>query len=271
MPWASQQRHEVEALAPEPRTVDVQLRLEPGLLRPTAALCPPPAAKDPWSLLGLILRSQCQQHTCAGACLAPVAACAKQVDGLAGLARSQVTIYHWDLPQALQDVGGWENETIVQRFRDYADVLFQRLGGKVRFWITLNEPFVIALQGYGYGTAAPGRARPGCQLGVAFSAPGRLKSGGFGGARRAQGRARSPRARSGSCHSGFPSDTTLAQPGFHGGASQGCFLCSEAAVRSSDGKLPSRGRGLIGVGGATPPAVQVHSLFPATPRPPSFG
>lgn len=82
--------------------------------------------------------------------------------GLADLALSQVTLYHWDLPQALQDVGGWENETIVQRFRDYADVLFQRLGGKVKFWITLNEPFVIAQQGYGYGTAAPGRA--GAQL-----------------------------------------------------------------------------------------------------------
>ncbi|CAK6448613.1 unnamed protein product [Pipistrellus nathusii] len=81
---------------------------------------------------------------------------------LAANIKPQVTIYHWDLPQALQDVGGWENETIVQRFRDYADVLFQRLGGKVKFWITLNEPFVIALQGYGYGTAAPGISfRPG--------------------------------------------------------------------------------------------------------------
>ncbi|TEA32007.1 hypothetical protein DBR06_SOUSAS5110019 [Sousa chinensis] len=74
----------------------------------------------------------------------------------------QVTIYHWDLPQALQDIGGWENETVVQRFKEYADVLFQRLGDKVKFWITLNEPFVIANQGYGYGTAAPGiSSRPG--------------------------------------------------------------------------------------------------------------
>ncbi|KAK2493233.1 hypothetical protein MC885_002718 [Smutsia gigantea] len=76
--------------------------------------------------------------------------------------KPQVTIYHWDLPQALQDIGGWENETIVQRFREYADVLFQRLGDKVKFWITLNEPFVIANQGYGYGTSAPGISfRPG--------------------------------------------------------------------------------------------------------------
>nr|DBA19707.1 TPA: hypothetical protein GDO54_015494 [Pyxicephalus adspersus] len=74
----------------------------------------------------------------------------------------QVTIYHWDLPQTLQDVGGWENETIVERFRDYADLLFQRLGDKVKFWITLNEPYIIANLGYGYGTAAPGvNTRPG--------------------------------------------------------------------------------------------------------------
>ncbi|XP_075386152.1 lactase/phlorizin hydrolase [Tenrec ecaudatus] len=81
---------------------------------------------------------------------------------LAANIKPQVTIYHWDLPQALQDVGGWENETIVQRFRDYANVLFERLGDKVKFWITLNEPFVVASQGYGYGTAAPGISfRPG--------------------------------------------------------------------------------------------------------------
>ncbi|XP_006834640.1 PREDICTED: lactase-phlorizin hydrolase [Chrysochloris asiatica] len=81
---------------------------------------------------------------------------------LAANIKPQVTIYHWDLPQALQDVGGWENETIVQRFKDYADVLFERLGDKVKFWITLNEPFVVANQGYGYGTSAPGISfRPG--------------------------------------------------------------------------------------------------------------
>ncbi|XP_039564783.1 lactase-phlorizin hydrolase [Passer montanus] len=74
----------------------------------------------------------------------------------------QVTLYHWDLPQALQDVGGWENDTIVQRFKEYAEVLFQRLGDKVKFWITLNEPYNTAYLGYGVGTAAPGvSARPG--------------------------------------------------------------------------------------------------------------
>ena len=68
-----------------------------------------------------------------------------------------MTIYHWDLPQALQDIGGWENETIVQLFKEYADVLFQRLGDKVKFWITLNEPYVIAAHGYGSGVSAPGK------------------------------------------------------------------------------------------------------------------
>ncbi|XP_070693897.1 lactase/phlorizin hydrolase-like [Pempheris klunzingeri] len=68
----------------------------------------------------------------------------------------QVTLYHWDLPLALQKVGGWENETIVQRFRDYADILFSRLGSRVKFWITLNEPYIVANLGYGYGTFAPG-------------------------------------------------------------------------------------------------------------------
>ncbi|XP_077436051.1 lactase/phlorizin hydrolase-like isoform X1 [Vanacampus margaritifer] len=66
-----------------------------------------------------------------------------------------VTLYHWDLPQALQDVGGWENETIVPKFRDYANLIFSRLGHKVKFWITINEPYNIANVGHGYGAAAP--------------------------------------------------------------------------------------------------------------------
>uniref|UniRef100_A0A8C4EUW2 beta-glucosidase n=1 Tax=Dicentrarchus labrax TaxID=13489 RepID=A0A8C4EUW2_DICLA len=68
----------------------------------------------------------------------------------------QLTLYHWDLPLALEKVGGWLNETIVQRFRDYADVLFNRFGNRVKFWITLNEPYIVANLGYGYGTFAPG-------------------------------------------------------------------------------------------------------------------
>ncbi|KAA0715478.1 Lactase-phlorizin hydrolase [Triplophysa tibetana] len=81
---------------------------------------------------------------------------------LAANIKPQATLYHWDLPQALQDVGGWENETVVSRFRDYADVIFNSLGDKVQFWITINEPYNVAMIGHGYGTAAPGISfRPG--------------------------------------------------------------------------------------------------------------
>ncbi|KAJ8416700.1 hypothetical protein AAFF_G00325780 [Aldrovandia affinis] len=81
---------------------------------------------------------------------------------LAANIQPQVTLYHWDLPQALQDQAGWENDTIVQRFRDYADVIFSSLGDKVKFWITINEPYNVANIGHGYGSAAPGISfRPG--------------------------------------------------------------------------------------------------------------
>ncbi|XP_072293793.1 lactase/phlorizin hydrolase, partial [Eucyclogobius newberryi] len=74
----------------------------------------------------------------------------------------QVTLYHWDLPQALQDVGGWENVSVVDRFREYADLMFTRLGPKVKRWITINEPYIVANVGHGYGAAAPGISfRPG--------------------------------------------------------------------------------------------------------------
>lgn len=78
-----------------------------------------------------------------------------------------VTMYHWDLPQALQNVGGWENETIVERFRDYSELLFQRLGDRVKFWITLNEPYIIAHLGYGEAVFAPGIYSPGVAVYVA--------------------------------------------------------------------------------------------------------
>jgi beta-glucosidase len=66
------------------------------------------------------------------------------------------TLYHWDLPQALQDAGGWENRDTVERFAEYAALVFDELGGGVRSWITHNEPWVTAFGGYGYGTKAPG-------------------------------------------------------------------------------------------------------------------
>uniref|UniRef100_H3CU08 Lactase n=1 Tax=Tetraodon nigroviridis TaxID=99883 RepID=H3CU08_TETNG len=59
-------------------------------------------------------------------------------------------------PASLSMDSGWENTTIVQRFRDYADVLFRHFGSQVKFWITLNEPFIVANLGYAYESFAPG-------------------------------------------------------------------------------------------------------------------
>ncbi|HVO39319.1 MAG TPA: GH1 family beta-glucosidase [Spirochaetia bacterium] len=67
-----------------------------------------------------------------------------------------VTLYHWDLPQALQDKGGWTNRDTALRFADYAEKLYLRLGDRVKTWITLNEPQVCAFAGYGDGVHAPG-------------------------------------------------------------------------------------------------------------------
>ncbi|XP_076731470.1 lactase/phlorizin hydrolase-like [Maylandia zebra] len=68
----------------------------------------------------------------------------------------QVTLYHWDLPQAIEDYGGFLNDSFVKLFRDYADLMFDRLGDKVKIWITFNEPLVVARHGYGFGDFAPG-------------------------------------------------------------------------------------------------------------------
>lgn len=67
-----------------------------------------------------------------------------------------VTLYHWDLPQALQDKGGWINRDTAYRFAEYAGLMAERLGDRVRHWITLNEPFVSATAGYQTGRHAPG-------------------------------------------------------------------------------------------------------------------
>jgi beta-glucosidase len=79
------------------------------------------------------------------------------VDGLME-ARIQpfVTLYHWDLPQALQDKGGWGNRSIVERFACYTEAVAQRLGDRVKNWITLNEPHVFAYAGHYHGNHAPG-------------------------------------------------------------------------------------------------------------------
>ncbi len=67
------------------------------------------------------------------------------------------TLYHWDLPQPLEEVGGWASRRIVDCFVDYAGAVAARLGDRVQFWTTLNEPFAIANHGYRTGEHAPGR------------------------------------------------------------------------------------------------------------------
>jgi beta-glucosidase len=67
-----------------------------------------------------------------------------------------VTLYHWDLPQALQDAGGWPARATAERFAEYAAIVFDALGDRVRYWATLNEPWCSAFLGYGSGVHAPG-------------------------------------------------------------------------------------------------------------------
>jgi beta-glucosidase len=68
-----------------------------------------------------------------------------------------VTLYHWDLPQELEDAGGWPARDTAYRFADYAMLVFDRLQDRVRNWTTLNEPWCSAMLGYAYGRQAPGR------------------------------------------------------------------------------------------------------------------
>lgn len=80
------------------------------------------------------------------------------VDGLleAGI-EPFVTLYHWDLPQALEDRGGWPERATAEAFAAYAEAVAAALGDRVRNWATLNEPWVSAHLGYGTGEHAPGR------------------------------------------------------------------------------------------------------------------
>ncbi|MBT0772210.1 beta-glucosidase [Kineosporia sp. J2-2] len=75
-----------------------------------------------------------------------------------------ITLYHWDLPQALQDAGGWPNRETAYRFAEYAQIVHEHLGDRVKNWITLNEPFCSSLIGYASGRHAPGLQDPSAAL-----------------------------------------------------------------------------------------------------------
>jgi beta-glucosidase len=66
------------------------------------------------------------------------------------------TLYHWDLPAALDDRGGWLNREVAHWFAEYARTMFRRLDGRVKMWATINEPWVITDGGYLHGALAPG-------------------------------------------------------------------------------------------------------------------
>ena len=67
-----------------------------------------------------------------------------------------VTLYHWDLPQYIQNQGGWINEYTIEYFVEYARKCFSELGPKVKWWITHNEPYETCWSAYGLGEDAPG-------------------------------------------------------------------------------------------------------------------
>lgn len=74
------------------------------------------------------------------------------------------TLYHWDLPQALEDQGGWMDRETAYRFADYAAIMATELGDRVSLWTTLNEPWCSAFLGYTSGGHAPGRTEGGASL-----------------------------------------------------------------------------------------------------------
>jgi beta-glucosidase len=90
------------------------------------------------------------------------------VDGLlaAGITPA-LTLYHWDLPQALEDRGGWVNPDAPLWFADYAETLAARLADRVPLWITFNEPWVFVWLGYALGVHAPARTDTGDALAAA--------------------------------------------------------------------------------------------------------
>lgn len=74
--------------------------------------------------------------------------------------RPWVTLYHWDLPQQLQDAGGWANRQTAYLFAEYARIVYSALGDRARYWTTLNEPWCASLLSYVGGEHAPGHNDP---------------------------------------------------------------------------------------------------------------
>jgi beta-glucosidase len=113
----------------------------------------------------------------------------RMVDGL--LARGiqpMLTLYHWDLPQALQDLGGWASRDTTAYFADYAAVMARRVGDRVAFWNTINEPWCVAFVGHRDGIHAPGLRDEAVALSVVHHqllaharASERLRAAGVGG------------------------------------------------------------------------------------------
>lgn len=66
-----------------------------------------------------------------------------------------VSLYHWDLPQPLQDIGGWTNPLLADHFADYARLCFKFFGDYIKTWITINEPYAVCYYGYGIALMAP--------------------------------------------------------------------------------------------------------------------
>ncbi len=79
---------------------------------------------------------------------------------LAAGIRPWVTLYHWDLPQTLQDLGGWADRESAYRFTAYAEAVYERLGDRIETWTTLNEPWCSSLLSYAAGEHAPGHTSP---------------------------------------------------------------------------------------------------------------
>ena len=78
-----------------------------------------------------------------------------------------VTLYHWDLPQTLEDRGGWPERETALRFAEFSGHVAAALGDRVRHWITLNEPWCSAFLGYAAGSHAPGRSEPAAAIAAA--------------------------------------------------------------------------------------------------------